>query len=204
MIKEQKERIYSQRKSTELGLRQPTEVISAHHILSTEQDQYAVQASRIYFSRTILFLALCATGESIFSMLWWAVSFPNPVHEAWYCILISISYIVLLLQSIIQIYLWRFSKCGIFSIIWIITGVLLFILSQFIPNEIGFYLGGIGSLVPFVFLFSNIVLIFQHHRVKRNEENDAQKMIEFDCDSNINVVAKPIPDCDENNLVATY
>ncbi|OMJ86639.1 hypothetical protein SteCoe_11788 [Stentor coeruleus] len=167
------------RMSSEIGLRNPTEVLSTNYILKTEQNQSLIKISRLYFSTQALIFNFFMLGLSSFLLFWWCVYYPSPNKSLWYNILVGFVYIVLFLDLAFRIYIWKINVKAIASGVFVLIGPVLLGVSYRFPKMTNFILGTIGISISFVSLLFNIARIYQFKNIKKLEENDAQKMMEF-------------------------
>ena len=88
----------------------------------------------------------------------------------------------------------------------VIIGIILIAISNFIAKNIGYFLGGCGIIIPFIYLIINISLIFHFLKLKKHEKYDAQHIIEFDGvdESNSNAGHKQITEREDKNLVINF
>lgn len=167
------------RMSSEIGLRNPTEVLSTNYILKTEQNQSLIKISRLYFSTQVLICNFFILGLSSFLLFWWCVNYPFPNKSLWYNILVSFVYILLLLELAFRIYIWKINVKTIASGIFVLIGPVLLGISYKLPEITNFVLGAIGISISFVALLVNIVRIYRFKNIKKLEENDAQRMMDL-------------------------
>lgn len=191
------------RMSSEIGLRNPTEVLSTNYILKTEQNQSLIKISRLYYSTQALICNFFILGLSSFLLFWWCVNYPFPNKSLWYNILVAFVYILLLLELAFRIYIWKINIKTIANGIFVLIGPVLLGISYKLPKITSFVLGAIGISLSFVALLVNIVRIYRFKNIKKLEENDAQRMMDMygiveDKDS----AKKPQNENENNKLVS--
>lgn len=159
----------------EIGLRNPSEVLSTNYILKTEQDQSAVKLSKYYSSSLSLLSNLTAFILSAFLISWWVLKYPTGEWSKWFCTLIVLMYTELTLDLLISLYICKTKKKLIIGLM-LIFSLLSSSISPFLPNPQNFIIMIIGMLLSFSILITNIVLNISQKSKKRTEENFAQKI----------------------------
>ncbi|OMJ90750.1 hypothetical protein SteCoe_6827 [Stentor coeruleus] len=167
------------RMTSEIGLRNPTEVLSTNYILKTEQNQSLIRISRLYFSTQALIYNFVMLGLSSFLLFWWCVNYPFPNESLWYSILVAFVYILLFLELAFRIYIWKINVKTVASGVFVLIGPVLLGISYELPRITNFIIGAIGISISFVALLFNIVRIYRFKNIKKLEENDAQKMMDM-------------------------
>lgn len=159
----------------EVGLRNPSEVLSTNYILKTEQDQSAVKLSKYYSSSLSLLFNLITFLVSAFSISWWVLKYPKGEWSKWFCTLIVLTYTELVLDLFISLYLCKTKKKLVIASILVLS-ILLTSISPFLPNPQNFFMMVSGLLLSFSILLTNIFLNISQKSKQKTEENFAQKI----------------------------
>lgn len=169
-----------QEKNSTSGLRNPSEVISAHYILNTEQSRFYVKISKIISSIFMVFVHIFLLGISSFLVFWWGISYPNITISAWYYLLTSLIFLLLLIEVVLRWYTHYINfKLDILStVLWFLSLIFISIASV-LPRHIGYFIGEIGQVFLFFIIILNITRAFLFRKISKAEESDAQKIMEI-------------------------
>jgi hypothetical protein len=168
-----------QKSVIELGLRNPTEVLSTDYILKMEHNRSLVKLFQCYFSTNVLISNFFVLVTCSFLIFWWCIYFPNAIKELWYYITIGVIYFLLLIDLGVQFFLLKLKLKVLLSGFTLTIGLILVIISNFLPGIQGFLVGALGIILSFILLAKNFINILNYRSIKKHEESDAQKMIEF-------------------------